>query len=72
MPERRSEKYRILCTRPLNPPILGDFRSSSSPQNWGARGAVRATILISQTPSEGNLRLEAPSSSQVEQRFSLT
>jgi hypothetical protein len=26
--------------RPLNPPMLGDFESSSS-QSWGARGAVR-------------------------------
>jgi hypothetical protein len=28
---------------PLNPPILGDFKSSDlscSPQNWGARGAI--------------------------------
>ncbi|NEO61181.1 MAG: hypothetical protein F6J98_12290 [Moorea sp. SIO4G2] len=27
-----------LAASPLNPPILGDF-NSSSPQNWGARGA---------------------------------
>ncbi|NJO73774.1 MAG: hypothetical protein HC833_08455 [Leptolyngbyaceae cyanobacterium RM1_406_9] len=28
---------------PLNPPTLGDFEPGS-PQNWGARGAIRVAV----------------------------
>jgi len=39
-------KSSLLCSclrliSPLNPPILGDFGTSGSPQSWGARGAFR-------------------------------
>ena len=41
--KRMFEKYQKFCMRPLNPPILGDFEPSS-PQSWGARGAVRGVV----------------------------
>ena len=37
------EKCQILCIRPLNPPILGDFEFRT-PQNWG-QGGPSAIIM---------------------------
>jgi Uma2 family endonuclease len=60
--QRQFEKLQIHCTRPLNPPILGDFEDRNSPtledfedQNpprlggWGANAGMKGT---SQTDSQ--------------------
>jgi hypothetical protein len=36
--DRLSEKSKMIHSRPLNPPNLGDFELFS-PQNWGVGGA---------------------------------
>ncbi|AOX00222.1 hypothetical protein BJP34_12860 [Moorena producens PAL-8-15-08-1] len=53
---------RPLATSPLNPPILGDF-NSSSPQSWGARGAkiaVNAQLLLGQDATETKVKRQMP------------
>jgi len=46
--------YQNCCTRPLNPPIFGDFESSSL-HDWESKGAVKVTILTFQTVSKAKL-----------------
>ncbi|MEB3339164.1 MAG: hypothetical protein VKJ46_16965, partial [Leptolyngbyaceae bacterium] len=41
---------------PLNPPMLGDFEFSGSPQHWGARGANPATPFLPGAANHGKGR----------------
>ncbi len=40
------ENYQTCCTRPLNPPILGDFELLQTPPELGAGGRMQRLVRL--------------------------
>ncbi len=71
LPQRLSEKQNLLHESPLNPPILGDFKSIS-PQSWGAGGAkTRKNLAETTFPISSQTNGSLPLSLMVERLKSI-